>query len=151
VEDLAGHELVADSPLEGVADAVDLIVDVSTAPAHLDHPLPHGLERPRAELGGSRFGVELLERPEGQAELLDLLDAAIGLGAVVLLGMSPEAGEDFLDFDGGRLDRELPAGSEPFGDNLVVPLLGFGGAVLAKLDGLAVENRVGLAGGLVMT
>ena len=140
-------------------NAIDLLVDVRPAPAHLDHPLPNGLQGPRAEVGGSRLGVEVLERTEGQAELLKLLHPPVCFGAVVLLRVGPEAGQHFLDGDAGRLGGRLPTGRQPLSDRLVVALLGsrvvqgVGAAfltpiVMAMIGELVPKQHVGKAIGM---
>ena len=151
VEDAAGDQLVADGPLEGVADTVDLFVDVRPTPAHIDHPLANGLQASRAELGGWRQVVEFTQRPEGQAELLELFASTICERAVVLPGMDPEAGDKLLYGDAVGVAGELSAGGYPFGDDLVVFLLRGIFAVLAEINCLAVEDDIALAGGFVVT
>lgn len=95
--------------------------------------------------------AQLPERPEGQAELLELLHAPIRLRAVVPLGMDPEPGQELLDRDVVGVPGELLAGGQPLGDDLVVLLLRCLLAVLAEVDGLAAQDDVALAAGLVMT
>lgn len=68
---------------------------------------------------GARSG----ERLQGEAALFKFLDAVVGEGAVILLGVRPEGGEQFLDGEGGRVGGELSSGRQSLADGLVVPAL----------------------------
>lgn len=85
-------ELVTDGPLEHVADAVDLLVDVRPRPAAVYHVPPHGLQGTRAELHRGRLAEQFLQRPKRQLVLLEFLVPPVGKGAVVALSVYPEAG-----------------------------------------------------------
>ena len=101
--------------------------------------------------GAAARGTRSGKRPHGKRVLFKFLDAAVGEGAVALLGVRPEAGEQFLDGEGGRVGGELSSGREPLADGLMLSRPGGGVVMPAAVDGLAVQHDVVLPAGLVKT
>src|SRR5262249_5154031 len=71
--DRGRDQLNPDGPLQDPADAIDAGVDRRAAEAGADQLLPDRPQRQRAEVGRRGRAVELAERADGGAEVLELL------------------------------------------------------------------------------
>lgn len=111
-------QFVFNRPFEASANPADRLVDVSTAPAVVDHPLPNGFQRQRTEFVGGRPSVQF---PDDLQGFLDATEFASDLAvlAVVPLGEFP-VGVDDLNDRALDLAAELPTIGQELGDQAVI-------------------------------
>jgi hypothetical protein len=84
------NQLLARGPLEHPLDPPDALVDLFSAPARVNHLLPHGLQRKRSELGRWRVAVQRQHEPECLLVLREFVGGCPVRAAVVLLRVPPE-------------------------------------------------------------
>jgi hypothetical protein len=164
---VAGHEIILDTPPEKAADAVHALVDDPASQGGLliefrmmvtgDQQLPDRFQGQRLELLGRRAAVQVIQWAHRHLVLLDLGGRGPVQVSVVPLDPRPEHADQFGDRGiGSRRGRQGVAGCFPLRNLAGVLDATFLGAVLAQEDIAATSQAVGqrddgLAGLLVPT
>ena len=71
------HKFILHAPSEHSLGATDLVINVTPADALADQRLPHVLQREWAEVLHGRVTVETTDRPEHEANLVQLFDVPV--------------------------------------------------------------------------
>jgi hypothetical protein len=99
-----------------------------SAPIVVDHPLPHGLQLRRGEVGGRGRAVQFTERTKRQFVVVQFVRRRAVLVPIVALRPAPESEDQLVDREGGPVVIRQPSPvRQPFGDQAVVGVSRGGG------------------------